>query len=237
MTIFYCLRFESLPTWRTRSSYLYLPWTGWPGYTPRHWVFDSRLTNSKVKITLRLRASQSVSQSWCRAPSGAHDQIFITVWQLWSCYCGAPSLTRGQLSVPFINPWQGPRRNHRFQHCLYCCVWIRCRRNMFVSRSLLSNGSTRYFAPSYRRTAEERHKLYTYICCPCHNSQHYNLMEDYVKNVLISSVFSVIRHIATYIVKFLWLDAGCILNIKFTECFLLVTTNRYRTLLFCTLFK
>jgi hypothetical protein len=24
----------------------------------------------------------SVSKSWCRAPSGAHDQIFITVWQL-----------------------------------------------------------------------------------------------------------------------------------------------------------
>jgi hypothetical protein len=23
---------------------------------------------------------QSVSKSWCRAPSGAHDQIFITVW-------------------------------------------------------------------------------------------------------------------------------------------------------------
>jgi hypothetical protein len=30
--IFYCLRFE------TRSLYLYPPGTGWPGYTPRHWV-------------------------------------------------------------------------------------------------------------------------------------------------------------------------------------------------------
>jgi hypothetical protein len=40
---------------------------------------------------------QSVSKSWCRAPSGAHDQIFITVWQLQSCFCGAPSLTRGQV--------------------------------------------------------------------------------------------------------------------------------------------
>jgi hypothetical protein len=28
----YCLRFE------TRSLYLYPPGTGWPGYTPRHWV-------------------------------------------------------------------------------------------------------------------------------------------------------------------------------------------------------
>jgi hypothetical protein len=28
---------------------------------------------------------QSVCLSWCRAPSGAHDQILLTVWQLLSC--------------------------------------------------------------------------------------------------------------------------------------------------------
>jgi hypothetical protein len=38
MTIFYCLRFETLPTWRTRSPYFYPPLTGWPRYTPRNWV-------------------------------------------------------------------------------------------------------------------------------------------------------------------------------------------------------
>jgi hypothetical protein len=43
--------------------------------------------------------SQSVSKSWCLAPSGAHDQIFITLWQLRSCFCGAPSLTRGRISL------------------------------------------------------------------------------------------------------------------------------------------
>jgi hypothetical protein len=36
---------------------------------------------------------QSVSKFWCRTPSGAHDQIFITLWQLGSCFCGAPSLS------------------------------------------------------------------------------------------------------------------------------------------------
>jgi hypothetical protein len=35
--------------------------------------------HSKVKVTLRLTVNQSVSQSWCRAPSGAHDQRFIIV--------------------------------------------------------------------------------------------------------------------------------------------------------------
>jgi hypothetical protein len=35
MTIFYCLRFETSPTWRVRSPYLYPPGTGWPSYTPQ----------------------------------------------------------------------------------------------------------------------------------------------------------------------------------------------------------
>jgi hypothetical protein len=42
---------------------------------------------------------QSISESWCRNPSGAHDQIFITVWQLRSCFCGASSLTRGRVCL------------------------------------------------------------------------------------------------------------------------------------------
>jgi hypothetical protein len=38
MTTFYYLRFETLPTWRARSSYIYPPGTGWPIYTPGHRV-------------------------------------------------------------------------------------------------------------------------------------------------------------------------------------------------------
>jgi hypothetical protein len=56
--------------------------------------------------------SRSISKSWCRAPSGAHDQIFIIVWQLRSCFCGAPSLSfvyadgPRQLSLSRIRvPW------------------------------------------------------------------------------------------------------------------------------------
>jgi hypothetical protein len=46
--------------------------------------------------------SQSVSKSWCRAPSGAHDQIFITVWQLRSCFrVGALSDERTGLSFVY----------------------------------------------------------------------------------------------------------------------------------------
>jgi hypothetical protein len=34
------------------------------------------------------------SQFWCQAPSGAQDQIFVSVKQLRFCRCEAPSLTR-----------------------------------------------------------------------------------------------------------------------------------------------
>jgi hypothetical protein len=38
---------------------------------------------------------QSTSLSWCEAHIWAQDKIFITVRQLWVCWCGAPSVTRG----------------------------------------------------------------------------------------------------------------------------------------------
>jgi hypothetical protein len=34
---------ETSPTWRARSPYLYPPGTGWPSYTPGHWVPFCRL--------------------------------------------------------------------------------------------------------------------------------------------------------------------------------------------------
>jgi hypothetical protein len=39
------------PTWRARSPYLYPPGTGWPGYTPRHWVpFSSPPTTRRAMV-------------------------------------------------------------------------------------------------------------------------------------------------------------------------------------------
>jgi hypothetical protein len=66
---------------------------------------DERTGLSFVRVIVFISKSQSkshcdwqsVSKSWCPAPSGAHDQICITIWQLQSCFCGAPSLTRGRV--------------------------------------------------------------------------------------------------------------------------------------------
>jgi hypothetical protein len=57
------------------------------------------LTQSQSHIAT---VGQSISKSWCRAPSGAHDQIFITLWQLRSWFCEAPSLTRGRVCLLYM---------------------------------------------------------------------------------------------------------------------------------------
>jgi hypothetical protein len=51
VTIFYCLRLETPPTWWARSPYLYPSETGWPSYTSRHWApFSSPPTTSMITV-------------------------------------------------------------------------------------------------------------------------------------------------------------------------------------------
>jgi hypothetical protein len=51
MTIFHCLRFENLPTWRARCPYLYPPGTGWTSYTPRdRFPFSSPPTTRRATV-------------------------------------------------------------------------------------------------------------------------------------------------------------------------------------------
>jgi hypothetical protein len=121
------LSFTMAPVVRHRShSRVRVPWDSLPYFT----VSDSRLLFSSPPTTRRAPVElfdpastlecliyfivwsqsqshiatdgQSISNSCCRAPCGAHDQIFITLWQLRSCFCGAPSLTREQACLLYM---------------------------------------------------------------------------------------------------------------------------------------
>jgi hypothetical protein len=142
MTIFY---------WRARSLYLYCPGTGWPSYTPGHWVpFLSPLTTRRDygggiltrlhmgwyhicnKFELFLRST--VSWPGClgvRPLYWTHDQIFITVRHLQSSCCGAPSLTRGlvcnllvQFTVMLRSKSQRTRDHVSPSHLRLCSLFV-----------------------------------------------------------------------------------------------------------------
>jgi hypothetical protein len=70
MAIFYCLKLETLE--------------------------NTCQSQSQSPVTTD---GQSVSMSRCRAPSGSHDRMFVTVWPLLSRLCGPSSLTRSRLPV------------------------------------------------------------------------------------------------------------------------------------------
>jgi hypothetical protein len=72
-----------------------------------HWNYsDFQLNYSTIPLYSSqnriVTDGQSVSKSWCGATSGAHDQIFLTQWQLRSCSCAAPSLTRGRVCLLYM---------------------------------------------------------------------------------------------------------------------------------------
>jgi hypothetical protein len=71
------------------SSHMLRPTVSWP---VNHLRFKSQ------SVILRLTVSK-FSKSWFRAPYGAHDPIFITLWHLRTCFCGVPSLTRGRVCL------------------------------------------------------------------------------------------------------------------------------------------
>jgi hypothetical protein len=64
------------------------------------WLPTDSWTTTELSIQSQSQIAtdgQSVCLSPCRAPAGAHDRIFLCVWKLLSCPCGALSLMRGRV--------------------------------------------------------------------------------------------------------------------------------------------
>jgi hypothetical protein len=63
VTIFYCLGFETPPTCWERFPYSYHPGTGWPSFTPRHWVFFSSPPTTRHRLNSSANCLQDNSSA------------------------------------------------------------------------------------------------------------------------------------------------------------------------------
>jgi hypothetical protein len=125
-TIFYCIRFE---TYLFVASY---DSQGHGGGIRSRLHTGGYTSKSKSMSHCHWR---SVSKSWCQAPSGAHDQIFITVWQLRSCFVGRP-LWREDGYVFFTCCWPLPAQSFSGPSSLGLATIFYCLRSetsLFVS--------------------------------------------------------------------------------------------------------
>jgi hypothetical protein len=100
-----------------------------------HWLQPSL----SLSLILRATVSRPVYLG-IKPPSGAHDQIFICLWQLRPCFCGRPLWREDGSDFCICCTYRhGPRRKRRFH---YCCIlllpWNCCVR--VLPKLLLSNG-------------------------------------------------------------------------------------------------
>jgi hypothetical protein len=93
--VFLLFRLQSLWNLGTKtSSGLTPPAYDWLVTAPELILSSQSQSQSQSNVTTD---GKSASLSWNKHPSGAYDQIFITVRQLRVCWCGALSLTRGRV--------------------------------------------------------------------------------------------------------------------------------------------
>jgi hypothetical protein len=85
---------------------------------------------------------QSASLSWCRAPSGAHDQILIIIWLLLFFFDVGRPLWREVGSVICLHQSCSlynlgtDRIENTVSQFFYCYMRIRCRRHVFIGHYL-----------------------------------------------------------------------------------------------------
>jgi hypothetical protein len=105
MTIFYCFIFETPPTWKARSPYLYPPWTGWSVIPPGIFVASCDLQGYGGDIRTHLHTG------WLhQITAPAYTTSARTAWKTTFLSCGAivqfvsDSATMWSLLQLFVEP-------------------------------------------------------------------------------------------------------------------------------------
>jgi hypothetical protein len=192
MTIFYCLRFETPLTWRARSPYLYPPRTGWPGYTPRHWVRFSSLTTTRkaaVEVSSSLHTvgggEATVSQSellytwrftanqFILAPSSLRftTRIFffarrVRIIRVWPLHGTHENIS---FCSCFVVVWRsrygGPHKKQHSQHFFCYCVRKCGCGHLTFTEPLPSNGRVCRAVPLQRESSVIKSFRLSVNCC------------------------------------------------------------------------
>jgi hypothetical protein len=136
---------------------------------PFSFIFDCHLSSSLSQSQSQSHVAtdgQSVSKSWCRAPSGAHDLIIITVWLLRSSFCGAPTLTRGRVCLLYmLLALASPLGLATIFYCL------RFETSLFVASYEATSISTRVSSLSCMRSS-----LYSFWAAPTENTSSWRFL-------------------------------------------------------------
>jgi hypothetical protein len=121
----------------SRCRYSTPPPHGWDPLTS----YESSQSQSHIATD-----GQSVCLSWCRAPAVAHDQIFLLVWKILSCPCGAPSLTRRR--VCHLSLIVGSISSLSFVH-LFTILLLEPNRMYSIYKAYVSLGSVQDTMPYF----------------------------------------------------------------------------------------
>jgi hypothetical protein len=100
---YYCQTVAGLLIWSVVYNF-YLPsWTqSFSGPSPVGLVTIFNCLRFETSLSSPPKTRRATVEVFDPASTGAHDQIFITLWQLRSCFCGASSRTRGRVCLLYM---------------------------------------------------------------------------------------------------------------------------------------
>jgi hypothetical protein len=177
MIIFYCRGFETPPTWRARSSYLYPTGTWWPSYTLRHWApFPSLPTTRRATVEVfEPTSTRVISSNQVKVTLQLTVSRIVTVLFL----CGALSDERTGLSFVYAaGHHQRSLSRARVPWVSWPYITVSHLRPPFSSPSMTCRVTVEVFDPAFTRNRSTEY-FYHYVFL-------HNLESDLIENTSLS---------------------------------------------------